>query len=87
MGKKYHNARQFGALPWRIGDGGMREVMLLTSRDTGRWVIPKAWPMKGRKPAEAASREAYEEASYQAYERAYEHVLESLKKARRQDHP
>ncbi|MFL5256197.1 MAG: NUDIX hydrolase [Rhodopila sp.] len=36
--------------------------MLLTSRDTGRWVIPKGWPMKGRKPAQVASQEAYEEA-------------------------
>jgi len=62
MGKKFHNARQFAALPWRVGDDGTREVMLLTSRETGRWVIPKGWPMKGRKPAEVASREAYEEA-------------------------
>jgi 8-oxo-dGTP pyrophosphatase MutT (NUDIX family) len=36
--------------------------MLLTSRGTHRWVIPKGWPMKGRKPAEVASQEAYEEA-------------------------
>jgi 8-oxo-dGTP pyrophosphatase MutT (NUDIX family) len=36
--------------------------MLLTSRETRRWVIPKGWPMKGRKPAEAAAQEAYEEA-------------------------
>lgn len=60
-----HKARrelQFGALPWRIGKGGLREVMLLTTRETRRWAIPKGWPMKGRKPAEVASREAYEEA-------------------------
>ena len=36
--------------------------MLLTSRETRRWVIPKGWPMKKRKPAEVASQEAYEEA-------------------------
>src|ERR1700750_93851 len=59
---KFARARQFGALPWRIGDHGMREVMLLTSRETHRWVIPKGWPIKGRKPAEVASQEAYEEA-------------------------
>ena len=40
----------------------MREVMLLTSRESRRWIIPKGWPMKGRKPAEVAAREAYEEA-------------------------
>ena len=53
---------QFSVLPWRIGDGGTREIVLLTSRETHRWVIPKGWPMKGRKPAEVASQEAYEEA-------------------------
>lgn len=61
MAKKV-NAKQFAALPWRVGDSGTREVMLLTSRETGRWVIPKGWPMRGRKPAEVASQEAYEEA-------------------------
>jgi len=59
---RFERARQFGALPWRIGERGTREVMLLTSRETHRWVIPKGWPMKGRKPAEVASQEAYEEA-------------------------
>jgi 8-oxo-dGTP pyrophosphatase MutT (NUDIX family) len=54
--------RQYAALPWRIGVSGGREVMLLTSRETGRWVIPKGWPMKGKKPAQAAAQEAYEEA-------------------------
>ncbi|PPQ28115.1 NUDIX hydrolase [Rhodopila globiformis] len=62
MTKKFRDAKQFAALPWCIGDGGLRQVMLLTSRETGRWVIPKGWPMKGRKPAEVASQEAYEEA-------------------------
>jgi ParB-like nuclease domain len=41
----------------------------------------------GREAAKKNGREAYEEASYRAYERAYERVLESLKNARRQDHP
>jgi 8-oxo-dGTP pyrophosphatase MutT (NUDIX family) len=36
--------------------------MLLTSRETRRWVIPKGWPMKGKKPAEVAAQEAFEEA-------------------------
>jgi 8-oxo-dGTP pyrophosphatase MutT (NUDIX family) len=36
--------------------------MLLTSRETRRWVIPKGWPMKGRKPAQVARQEAFEEA-------------------------
>jgi 8-oxo-dGTP pyrophosphatase MutT (NUDIX family) len=36
--------------------------MLLTSREAGRWVIPKGWPVKGLTPREVAAREAYEEA-------------------------
>jgi ADP-ribose pyrophosphatase YjhB (NUDIX family) len=36
--------------------------MLLTSRETRRWAIPKGWPMKGRRSAEAAAQEAYEQA-------------------------
>jgi 8-oxo-dGTP pyrophosphatase MutT (NUDIX family) len=38
------------------------EVLLVTSRDTGRWIIPKGWPMKGKKPHRAAAIEAWEEA-------------------------
>jgi 8-oxo-dGTP pyrophosphatase MutT (NUDIX family) len=53
---------QFAALPWRISEGGKRQVMLLTTRETRRWMIPKGWPMKGRKPSEVASQEAFEEA-------------------------
>ena len=37
-------------------------MLLITSRDTGRWVIPKGWPMRNRSDAEAAAREAFEEA-------------------------
>ena len=59
---KFRRELQFGALPWRISENGTRQVMLLTTRETHRWVIPKGWPMKGRKPTEVASQEAYEEA-------------------------
>ncbi len=38
------------------------QVLLLTSRETRRWVIPKGWPMKKKKPHAVAEREAYEEA-------------------------
>jgi 8-oxo-dGTP pyrophosphatase MutT (NUDIX family) len=53
---------QYGALPYRLDDGGSVEVLLVTSRETKRWIIPKGWPIKGLKPSEAAAREAYEEA-------------------------
>lgn len=45
----------------RDADGQWR-VLLITSRETQRWVIPKGWPMKGRTDAQAAAREAFEEA-------------------------
>ena len=52
---------QYAALPVATRDGNT-EVMLITSRDTGRWIIPKGWPEKNLTPAELAAREAYEEA-------------------------
>jgi 8-oxo-dGTP pyrophosphatase MutT (NUDIX family) len=59
---KHKESLQFAALPWRLDGRGMRQIMLLTSRETQRWVIPKGWPMKGKKPAEVATQEAFEEA-------------------------
>ena len=53
---------QVAALPVRIDNKGSPEVLLLTSRETKRWIIPKGWTMKGRKPWEAAAKEALEEA-------------------------
>lgn len=38
------------------------QVLLITSRDTGRWIIPKGWPMPGLAPEAAAAQEAWEEA-------------------------
>jgi 8-oxo-dGTP pyrophosphatase MutT (NUDIX family) len=54
--------KQFGAVPYRRTEAGEIEVLLITSRETGRWVIPKGWPMRGRAPQKAAAIEAYEEA-------------------------
>ena len=53
---------QVAALPWRIDDDGGSEVMLVTSRGTGRWVLPKGWPERSEPLHEAAAREAAEEA-------------------------
>lgn len=52
---------QYAALPWRLV-GRQVQVLLITSRGTGRWVIPKGWPMLGLKPQDAAAMEASEEA-------------------------
>lgn len=64
METKKHSAlrRQCGALPFRTTPSGEVEVLLITSRETRRWVIPKGWPMKKRSLAQSAAREAYEEA-------------------------
>ncbi len=51
---------QFAALPYRI-EGRQVQVRLITSRGTGRWVIPKGWPIGGLRPMEAAAVEAAEE--------------------------
>jgi 8-oxo-dGTP pyrophosphatase MutT (NUDIX family) len=52
---------QVGALVFRRSEG-LLEVLLVTSRDTGRWIIPKGWPMHGKSDARAAEIEAREEA-------------------------
>jgi 8-oxo-dGTP pyrophosphatase MutT (NUDIX family) len=51
---------QYAALPYRVAEE--IEILLVTSRETQRWVIPKGWPMKAKKPHAAAAREALEEA-------------------------
>jgi 8-oxo-dGTP pyrophosphatase MutT (NUDIX family) len=53
---------QYGALPFRRRANSKTEVMLVTSRGTGQWIIPKGWPMKRKAPHVAAAREALEEA-------------------------
>lgn len=52
---------QAAALPWRH-KGGRIEVMLVTSRGTGRWVLPKGWPEGDESLVSTARREALEEA-------------------------
>lgn len=54
-------APQVAALCWRRHKGHI-QVLLVTSRDTGRWVLPKGWPMAGKAPEAAAAQEAWEEA-------------------------
>jgi 8-oxo-dGTP pyrophosphatase MutT (NUDIX family) len=65
--KKTRRARgkarlQVGAVPVRTGPDGSVEVLLVTTRTTKRWTVPKGWPIKGLKAHEAAAREAREEA-------------------------
>ena len=59
---------QVAALCCRAGENGT-EVLMITSRDTGRWVMPKGWLMDGKNAAEAACEEAWEEAGVNHYEK------------------
>jgi len=52
--------QQYAALAWRRVEDV--EILLVTSRRTRRWVIPKGWPIAGLAPHEAAAQEAFEEA-------------------------
>jgi 8-oxo-dGTP pyrophosphatase MutT (NUDIX family) len=53
---------QSGALPLRIKGRKKAEVLLVTGRRSGRWMIPKGWPMPGKSLADSAAQEAFEEA-------------------------
>ena len=61
-GKGRSPRAQAAALPWRRGGAGEVEVLLITSRESRRWVIPKGWPIKGLTSPQTAAREAFEEA-------------------------
>ncbi len=61
LGPAAQEAAQVAALCWRLHKGRV-QVLLVTSRDTGRWVLPKGWPMAGKPAEAAAAREAWEEA-------------------------
>jgi 8-oxo-dGTP pyrophosphatase MutT (NUDIX family) len=53
---------QVGALPYRRDPSGKIEFLLVTSRGTRRFVIPKGWRMKGKSDSQAAALEARQEA-------------------------
>jgi ADP-ribose pyrophosphatase YjhB (NUDIX family) len=53
---------QVGALPVRFASDGSVEIVLVTTRTTKLWTVPRGWPIKGLKAHEAAAREAKEEA-------------------------
>ncbi len=59
--KSPQGLQQVAALPMRETERGL-EICLVTTRETGRWTLPKGWPMKGRKDFDAARIEAEQEA-------------------------
>lgn len=60
--RKGDRIRQVAAIPFRLNEHGDVEVMLVTSRTTRRFIVPKGWPMKGKSGRKAATIEAQEEA-------------------------
>lgn len=58
---KRRERRQVAALPWRRTSGRI-EILLVTSRETRRWILPKGWRMAAKTDAQAAAQEALEEA-------------------------
>ncbi|WP_296766635.1 NUDIX hydrolase [Sediminimonas sp.] len=63
---------QFAALCYRIRRG-RPEILLITSRSSRRWIVPKGWPIENMTPAQSALQEAWEEAGVKG--RAIEHCL------------
>jgi 8-oxo-dGTP pyrophosphatase MutT (NUDIX family) len=55
------SSTQIAALPFRTRDGVL-EVLLITSRETRQWIIPKGWRQKSRPPHDVAIRKARQEA-------------------------
>jgi 8-oxo-dGTP pyrophosphatase MutT (NUDIX family) len=53
---------QVAALPYRARADDTIEVLLVTTRGTGQWMVPKGWPMTGKTLPQAAAQEAFEEA-------------------------
>lgn len=60
-GRKTDVRSQFAAICYRLKKEKV-EILLITSRTSKRWIVPKGWPVNGKTPAEAAAIEAWEEA-------------------------
>ncbi|SIO02305.1 hypothetical protein SAMN05444722_0145 [Rhodovulum sp. ES.010] len=61
-GRATGRGAQIAALPMRRDEKGVLYVLMVTSRGTGRWVMPKGWRMDADKPWRTAEIEALEEA-------------------------
>jgi 8-oxo-dGTP pyrophosphatase MutT (NUDIX family) len=64
---------QVAALCYRK-KAGQLEVLLITSRDTGRWILPKGWPKRGLDASGVAVEEAWEEAGVKGRKRRPERI-------------
>lgn len=66
-GGEDRTAGQIAALPMTWNKSGKLRVLMVTSRGTGRWVMPKGWMMTGHQPWTAAAIEALEEAGAEGF--------------------
>jgi 8-oxo-dGTP pyrophosphatase MutT (NUDIX family) len=63
MSDRGREIEQFGVIAWRrAGACGGVEILLITSRETRRWVVPRGNAIAGLRPHESAAQEAFEEA-------------------------
>ncbi|HMH65167.1 MAG TPA: NUDIX hydrolase [Rhizomicrobium sp.] len=66
MGEAFfrEHGKQVAALCWRVSHKAepVLEVLLITSLNSKRWIVPKGWPEPDLTPAQSAAREAFEEA-------------------------
>lgn len=53
-------------MPWRLASDGGLEFLLVTSRTSKHWLLPKGWPIPGKSGVESALQEAFEEAGIHA---------------------
>ncbi|MFT4716407.1 MAG: 8-oxo-dGTP pyrophosphatase MutT (NUDIX family) [Paracoccaceae bacterium] len=60
--RKTGETTQYAALCFRTRKDNKCEVLLVTSRKSGRWIVPKGWPLDGKTPEDTAAQEAFEEA-------------------------
>jgi 8-oxo-dGTP pyrophosphatase MutT (NUDIX family) len=58
---------QVGAVPWCRRAGSKLEVLLITSRRSGKWIVPRGWTSRLRRLPRSAKREALEEAGVRGF--------------------
>ena len=61
---KRETRTQFAALCYRVKNEEV-QILMVTSRNRGRWILPKGWPENRLTPANCALKEAYEEGGVQ----------------------
>jgi 8-oxo-dGTP pyrophosphatase MutT (NUDIX family) len=87
--KSASKGNQYAAIPIRFTEQGQLEVLLVTSRGSKKWLVPKGWPIPKLAAHASAAREAFEEAgiegairprspigSYQYFKRVDANVLQ-----------